>query len=173
MWVLFTKAFVKIELVRLRSINTSIPSILPGEQRHSSTPQIEEEQFTLDIIASSPEGDRVDDNISSAVIPRTVEQGLPSSPNQSFLAVTVDSSTLHPGSPDNSSSSGEWNRFSHATEGSRMSNIIRGFPTPPDILPPTGSSSAALGSYLPDDTSYPFTPFALPSPDHTPNTPGL
>jgi len=167
-------------LVRLRSIDASTPSVLPGEQRHSSTPQIEEEPFPSDQpgsdislagLARPPETRLSSDGNNfppvGATIPRRiVAQGRLSSPEQSFLV--VDSPSL-PGSHDNSS--GEWNRFSHATEGSsRMSNIIRGFPTPPDATTLLVASSGALGgeSHVREGAASPFSPFALPATDQQP-----
>jgi hypothetical protein len=162
---------LKTESVRLRSIDTSTPSIFPGAQRHSSTPQIEEEpssgseQSRSGIARSPPEGYDPDNSNSiepvAGAIPRAIERDLSNSPGQSFLA--ADGSLLRPGSHDNSSSAEEWNRFSHATEGSRMSNIIRGFPTPPDATPPVAS---VLGAYFADDAP-PASPGHIPN-IHTP-----
>lgn len=139
---------------------------MSGAQRYSSTPQIEEPTIVLPQPSSAqhvPSAETKDskDYLSSNV-PHRPE--MRSSGSGSLFA--HDRSSHSPSSGDNSSNSEDWYRFSHATMSSRMSGIIRGFPSPPDATPPPAAS--ILGSYFPDDAPFPSP---LVPPGRIPRTP--
>lgn len=165
--------FLSAGSFRVRSVDASMPSIRPGAQRHSSTPQIEQPDTFPEARAASPASlaPDEDDTMRSlpAAIPRPARPGPRISGGTRQSQLTADGSLLTPGGNDNSSSSEDWYRFSHATaSSSRMSNIIRGFPTPPDATPSAGS---ILGAYFPDDDAPLTSPFATRTPGVIPSTP--
>ncbi|KAF8320445.1 hypothetical protein DL93DRAFT_2074101 [Clavulina sp. PMI_390] len=140
--------------LQLRSIDASIPSISSSAQRYSSTPQIEEPPI-LDSQQAAGNSPRPDSTIApdylSAPIPRV-------------KSLVSQNSNEGASIGEHSSNSEDWHRFSHAS--SRMSHIIRGFPTPPDATP---AATSLLGTYFPSDDA-PFSSPHMPS-GHIPNTP--
>lgn len=138
---------------------------MSGAQRYSSTPQIEEPTLVLPQPSSAehvtPAETKDSNNYLSSAVPHRPEMRT----SGSGSLFTPDRSSHSPSTGENSSNSEDWYRFSHATMSSRMSGIIRGFPSPPDATPPAAS---ILGSYFPDDPPFP-SPLAPPG--RLPRTP--
>jgi hypothetical protein len=115
---------------QVREVGTSLPSIQMSMHRHSSTLVID--QF-LDLPLEE-QRDSVFPNDEDITIARHgARQSLPPARASGFSQVLQGDSLRHdlsPAVPD--SGSEDWYRFSHATTGSHMSHIIRGFPAPPE-----------------------------------------
>ena len=124
-----------LDSVQLRAVDTSIPSIVEtGPQRLSSSFVIEapnrESRDQYDIRSSF-----YADEDTIRLRPSLPATGLPparaSGGSHTLRPDLSRQSNVSRGSGDRSSDSENY-RFSHATTGSHMSQIIRGFPAPPE-----------------------------------------